>query len=267
MSDLVYVYAIVPASFDVSRAPSGIDDGPVTIQRRDGVGALVSLVDADEYTPEALEGRTADVDWLGPRARAHDRVQTWGSDLGALVPLAMFTLFRDHASVGAMLERKRERLEAALGIASRGREYGVRVFRLTAEVERSVTSWSPPLAALEREAEAASPGQQYLLKRKLDGARAEEARRLSADLANRVHQTLAGRAIDVSRASIPPSGEGGAAGEAILDAAYFVDHAGIDVFRGTLTGLIDEWQPRGFRFEFTGPWPPYHFARAGAEDE
>src|SRR5207247_4667580 len=86
----------------------------------------------------SLDERVADLSWLGTRAVAHDRVQTWGSDAGPLVPLPMFTLFSDRASVRRMLDARADALTGALSHAALGREYGLRVFRIDAELTRVV---------------------------------------------------------------------------------------------------------------------------------
>jgi len=68
-----YVYGIVPATFSPASLPSGLDDVPVLIERTDGVGALVSVLDGEAYAPAELETNSGDVEWLSPRAIAHDR--------------------------------------------------------------------------------------------------------------------------------------------------------------------------------------------------
>src|SRR6185295_2725679 len=100
-----YVYGIVPASLSPSVLPNGLDDANVIIERRNdsGAAALVSVLDDARYGPAALETNTGDVEWLGPRAVAHDRVLTWASDHGAVVPLPMFSLFSGRDAVHTML--------------------------------------------------------------------------------------------------------------------------------------------------------------------
>ncbi|MDQ2992651.1 MAG: GvpL/GvpF family gas vesicle protein, partial [Candidatus Eremiobacteraeota bacterium] len=70
-----------------------MDDARVSLQQHDGVGALVSQLDASVYAPDVLETSSGDVEWLSPRAVAHDLVLTWASDRGAVIPLPMFSLF------------------------------------------------------------------------------------------------------------------------------------------------------------------------------
>src|SRR5579862_1621512 len=77
-----YVYGVVPVTADSSsgKVPPGLDQASVTVETRESLAALVSVLDAGTYGPTALEGHTADVDWVGPRAVDHDRVLTWVSD-------------------------------------------------------------------------------------------------------------------------------------------------------------------------------------------
>jgi hypothetical protein len=45
----------------------------------------------------------------------------------------------------------------------------------------------------------------------------------------------------------------------VLNAAFLVSAAGLEAFQRTLTELVGRHGSHGFRFDFTGPWPPYHF--------
>src|SRR5712671_4502407 len=101
-SSMWYVYGIVPATFSPASLPSGLDDVPVLIERTDGVGALVSVLDGEAYAPAELETNSGDVEWLSPRAIAHDRVLTWASDHSAVVPLPMFSVFSGSGAVHSM---------------------------------------------------------------------------------------------------------------------------------------------------------------------
>src|SRR5687768_8107026 len=84
MADSVhYVYGVVDARADATGAPRGIDQAPVHLQAEGDVAALVSAVDAAVYAGPEVEARSGDLEWIGPRARAHDLVVTWASDRGA----------------------------------------------------------------------------------------------------------------------------------------------------------------------------------------
>jgi hypothetical protein len=213
-----------------------------------------------------LEDRLADVAWLAPRATAHDRVLTWASDLGAVVPLPLLSLFRTERALRSMLAERRDELRALLAQVGRGREYGVRIFRIDDELRRARGSFSPSVAALEAEvAGAAAPGQGYLLSRKLDAARKDEIRRVGSEVATAAYNDLAAHSLAATQDALPQPTVG-LAGAAVLNASFLVAHDRIDEFRAAVTSFVRDYDHRGFRIEFTGPWPPYHFTRGAAHD-
>jgi len=261
---LYYVYAIVPPAIAVEAAPLGIDDARVELLADGDVAALVGCVDPLRYG-EGLDDRIAEVGWLAPRATAHDAVLTWASDLGAVIPLPLFSLFRSRDAVKAMLETRHQDLAATLNRVGRGREFGVRLFRVDDELRRSLSALSPTIAALEAEVAAApSPGQAYLLGRKLDAAKKDELRRVAASVATAAYDDLAARSLASTQDPLPKS-TAEQTGAAILNAAFLVAYDRIDEFRSVVTELVRRHHTRGFRVEFTGPWPPYHFARSESD--
>ena len=256
---VTYVYGIVRGDFDATGAPPGLDGGAVTLEREGALAALVSSLDAGAYAPASLEARAGDVTWVGPRAEAHDRVLTWASDAGAVVPLPMWALFSDAAAVRGMLRERAPRLARALERSAAGREYALRVFRLDEELAPHLAELSAPLAELEARAVAASPGQRYLLARKIEAERKAEARRVGADVARETHEALARYAVAARTEPLPTGVGADDGGAAVLNAFYLVAPDALDGFRAALTALVERYEPMGFRFAFTGPWPAYHF--------
>ena len=268
MADQVqYVYGVVDARSDVGSAPAGIDGTRVQLQPEGEVAALVSGVDATVYAGEEVEARSADLEWLGPRARAHDLVVTWASDRGAVIPLPMFSLFRDRAGVSAMLRERRDALVRALTHVRDRQEYGVRIFRIDEALAAHLGELSPRIADLERTAAAASPGQRYLLNRKLESERAEELRRIGNDVAQAAFDALKQHAAAAALDALPRRTLEGMAGTAVLNASFLLDRGAAERFQRELTALVRKHEPQGFRFEFTGPWPPYHFVRESTDGE
>ena len=264
--DLYYVYAVVPTSIAIEAAPPGIEGRAVELIADGDLAALSGRVDAATYE-RGVDHRVADVAWLAPRATAHDAVLTWASDLGAVVPLPMLSLFRSEEAVRSMLAQRRDELQSLLERLARGREYGGRIFRVDEELRRALSSFSTELAALEVELSSArSPGQAYLLGRKLDAARKEEIHRVASSVARDAYSELSAHALASTRDVLPnPTPEQTAA--AVLNASFLVAHGRIDEFRAVVTTFVREYNGRGFRLEFTGPWPPYHFARSATDGE
>jgi len=262
-----YVYGVVPESAPMTSAPDGIDDARVTVERHAGVAALVSVLDEHHYAPTAIETNSGDVAWLSPRAVAHDRVLTWASDHGAVVPLPMFSLFSGGDAVQRMLSQRSTQLRAALDRVARGREYALRVYRVDAELLSAVASLSPRLAEMASAASAAAPGQRYLLERKLEGERKTEMRSVTRRIVDEIAGSLSPHAVGVVRSPIPkaPDADAATRGTMVLNAAFLVAPTSLEEFQRTLTSLVDRHGSHGLRFDFTGPWPPYHFVNVVSE--
>jgi hypothetical protein len=256
---IYYVYGVTPPALDLTEAPQGIDGTSLGVEAEGDLAAIVSRLDPSAYAPAEVELRTSDVEWLGPRAIVHDRVLTWASDQGPVVPFPMFSaMFRDVRGVRAMLRDRGAELRDALAIAARGREYGLRLYRDETTLLSAIATLSPRLAELERAAAAAAPGQRYLLERKLETERKTESRRVSEETAREVYETLSADAVAARRISMPRDATERRAA-LTLNAVFLVSPESYTTFRGSLGQLATRLEPSGFRFEFSGPWPPYHF--------
>lgn len=265
---LWYVYGVVAAGFSATPMPDGLDGAAVFIEQSEKgkVGALVSCLDHPDYQPATLEERSGSVEWLSPRAVAHDRVLTWASDHGAVVPLPMFSLFSGRPAVHTMLDDRRDQLSATLARIGGAREYALRVYRVDAELLAAVHTLSPKLQDMATTAASASPGQRYLLERKLEGEKRSEMRTVSQRIVDETVSELRACAGGVQRSPIPRVADADAArGTMVLNAAFLVAPQSLANFQKTLTRIVDERGRQGFRFDFTGPWPPYHFVNEPAD--
>jgi hypothetical protein len=267
LDSIWYVYGIVPGEFASGSLPEGLDDAGVAIERRGDLAALVSVLNGTTYAPERVEQDSGDVEWLSPRATAHDRVLTWASDHAAVVPLPMFSLFSGRDAVRAMLDERSAQLSSALAKVRRGREYALRVYRVDAELLDVIPEMSPRLRELAAQASSASPGQRYLLERKLDGEKRGELRSVTQQVVDDIAEQLGHHAVDSVRSPIPRTAERAAGtGTMVLNAAFLIAPPALDAFQRTLTSIVARHE-RGFRFDFTGPWPAYHFAHTSTADD
>jgi len=262
---LCYVYGVVRPSLQTSTAPTGIDGGTVSLIPADEVAALATSVSASDYSPDKVEALTADVDWVSQRAMAHDRVLTWASDNGAVIPFPMWTLFRDAKAVTAALRKRAGELEATFGRISDGREFIVRVYVQPSVLNDKLGDWSTEVQSLQAEAAKASPGQRYLLERKIESLRKDAGRDMATRAAAEIHESLRTQSIDNVREQPVNSGAPREQGRAILNASFLVAPPRVVEFQRALTAMVNKYEPSGFKFDFTGPWPPYHFVGQGPQ--
>jgi hypothetical protein len=262
---LCYVYGVVPASMNPATAPKGIEQGRVTLIENGEFAALATSVRAEDYAPARVEELTADVDWVSERAMVHDRVLTWASDNGPVVPFPMWTLFRDTAAVKAMLSKRSAELRQTFARLGSGREFIVRVYVQADALMQNLNTHVGELREVEEEAAHASPGQKYLLQRKLEGLRRDAGRGVAGKAAAEIFDSLKNCAMDTVREQPVNSGGPREQGRAILNASFLVAPSRLVEFQRALTAMVEKYESTGFQFDFTGPWPPYHFVGERSE--
>jgi hypothetical protein len=262
---LCYVYGVVGSSMETVTAPKGIDGGAVTLIPNGDAAALITLVSADDYSPDKVETLTGDVAWVSDRAAAHDRVLTWASDAGPVIPLPMWTLFSDARGVSSMLSQRMNELRRTFERIRDGREFIVRVYVQSGVLRGHLAEHSAELTSLEAQAAKATPGQKYLLERKIENLRRDAGRDLTGKVASEIHDALSGAAMETVREQPINSGAAREQGRAILNASFLVAPSRVVEFQRQLTTMVNKYEPSGFKFDFTGPWPPYHFVGGSTE--
>lgn len=257
---LVYLYGVVAAGApEPPAALSGVDGGAVRLLPAGPIAAVVGDVAAADYAEGVLDVRLRDVEWVGARGVAHERVLTWFADRGPVVPLTLFSLHRSEARLRDRLTEREAHLQSALRRLEGRREWGVKLWRVDAAFAAGVTALSEPLRTLDAELESTTPGRRFLLTRKRDALRADEGRRVSADVVQRVFVALRDAADEARALPIPPPDAASRERALVLHAAFLVSESGFDAFQARLRELAAELQPSGFDWEFTGPWPAYRF--------
>lgn len=264
-ANVLYAYGFVPAEFAAAGAPlsppPGIDERSVTLVRRGDVAALVSLLPAADYTPETIAERSGEVAWLSPRAMAHDRVLTWAQERGAsgVVPLPMFSMWGSETALERTLTERAATLAATFRRVRGADEFGLRVHRRDAAMLEAVDTLDEDIARLRREAAAASAGQKYLLERKI-AARAKTAvRAASQRMARGIFAELRSLAREALNRPLTPESGSAEDSTMVLNGAFLVAREQLDAFRAAVAARMSEYEPKGLRFDFTGPWPPYNF--------
>lgn len=256
---LIYLYGVVRPDFDAARAPPGLDDHRAELVPGVPFGALVSRLPREEYAPEVIEKRSGEMDWIGPRATAHDRVLTWAQEHGGIIPMSMFSMWSDADALQESLGKRADEFRRAFERVANADEYGLRVHRRDREMLARIHELDERIAALRSEADVANPGQRYLLERKI----AEESKLVIRSVSQRLAREIfdAVRAVAREAVTRPVAPASAAAPEAtmVLNAAFLVDRGRLEEFRSEVTRQMRSGEPRGLSFDFTGPWPPYNF--------
>ncbi|HZQ99967.1 MAG TPA: GvpL/GvpF family gas vesicle protein [Chloroflexota bacterium] len=256
IGELLYVYAVVPASARLAPEPTGIGAAPVRLIQEGLIAAAVSPVPAAEFDDEPLNRLMRDMDWLAPRATAHQTVNAALFErVDALLPLSFGAVYRGAGGVRRMLRERRAELLGRLD-AVRGRSEWVATLQRDAErAGPAAEADDEELARLNAEIGTAQPGRAYLLRRRLEEARRAALTRLDRAATEALAQGLA----DVVERTHPEPIVQTTPDAPLARSSLLVHRAreGALVERGA--DFARRWEARGYALRLTGPWPPYRF--------
>ena len=215
------------------------------IEVGDGVWAVVQSVPEAEYGEAALARGLQDLNWVGPRAVAHERVIESFLSATALLPMQLFTLFTSDDRVAEHVRSDRARIGRILKRVEKKVEWGLRL------------TWNEKEAREKALKRPARTGTEFLARKRdvLDVSR----RRLAAarTAATRVYKAIDRQAAaSQRRTSLERAAPGS---RLLLDAAFLVPVAKSGAFRTAIREQARALRGTGIETSLTGPWPAYNF--------
>ena len=251
--ELRYLYAVARASAAdaIARAQlRGIGGGTVEVIVESDLLGVTSVVPAAEYEEQPLNDRLQDLDWLAPRAAAHQEVNGKLLDLAdAVIPLAFGAIYRGTEGVRELLRARAGEFADRLRSVEGRAEWIVSIER-----EGFPAASGDAVRALDAEISAAAPGRAFLL-----GKRREEV--LREEVAEEAWAAIESMAERVYRE--PLIDDPTAAAVARFSVLAHRDREvelGDVVRRLGATGIS-----AGYRVRLSGPWPAYRFGGLPSE--
>jgi hypothetical protein len=250
-----WVYGVVAAA-DAPAVPRGLQgvepSTAVELIEHDDLAALVSPVPLGEYGDERLREHLNDLSWVERTARAHEAALDAALERATVVPLRLCTIYRDRGGVTDMLAGDHEQLAVAVDRLRGRSEWGVKIYasrpRLTEAARQEST-----------EAAGQSDAARYLQRKRDERELSERVDRLATACARECHARL-GKVAASDRANPPQRREAhGRETDMVLNGVYLIADSDRAILRDVVEQLRDEYEPLGFEFELTGPWPPYNF--------
>ncbi|HKG59387.1 MAG TPA: GvpL/GvpF family gas vesicle protein [Pyrinomonadaceae bacterium] len=267
MAELAYyIYCIAEsaaaAQLPVDSLPAAIEDNSklewVAVNT---LAALASPVPRATYSEENLAEHLTDATWTAIRAMRHETVAEYVARRATVIPLRFGTIYLERSGVELMLTEKSRELESIIEQLRGREEWGVNVYCDRAVLLSSIISVSPVLRDLVQRAEQAPPGQSYLMQKKIETLRVDEARAAVNRIVDQIEEKLKAQSDDARRLRILKV-ETTEHGELKAKFAFLVKRAGFEEFRDAAERLAREHQEAGIRLELTGPWPVYNFCES-----
>ena len=260
-----YVYCIAEsaaaAQLPVDSLPAAIEeDARLEWVTGNKLAALASQVPRATYSEESLADNLTDATWTAIRAMRHETVVEYVAKRASVIPLRFGTIYLDRSGIERMLTGKGSELEDIIEHLRGLEEWGVNVYSDRAVLLSSITSVSPVLRDLVERAQQAPPGQSYLMQKKIEALKVDEARAAVNRIVDQVEEKLKTQADEARRLRILKV-ETTEHGELKAKFAFLVRRSGFEEFRDAAEHLARENQSAGIRLELTGPWPVYNFVQ------
>ena len=264
MSELAfYVYCIAEsataAHLPADSLPAAIEeDAKLEWVEVNNLAALVSRVPLATYNEESLAEHLTDATWTAIRAMRHETVVEYVAKRASVVPLRFGAIYLERDGIEKMLTDRSRSLEEIVEQLRGREEWGVNVFSDRAVLMSTITSVSPVLRDLVQRAEQAPPGQSYLMQKKIETLKVDEARAAVNRIVDQIEERLKEQSDDARRLRILKV-ETTEHGELKAKFAFLINKTGFDEFKDAAERLAQEHQAAGVRLELTGPWPAYNF--------
>lgn len=232
----LYAYAVVGTSHAVAGDAGTVDVGALR--------AVVREVDVADYEGDRLEQHLQDPSWLESAVRDHEQVVERLLGGGPVVPMQFGSIFSDRSGLESMLATNATQLEALLDRVRGREEWGLKL-------RVDVAAAAKDLVATP----AGTGGRAYLERRREEQQAVDRVAEHAASVAEDVHRALREVAEDAATLAVRATS---GPGTVVLNGAYLVAERSRDAFFARADELEDELGP-AFRFDLTGPWPPYSF--------
>lgn len=260
-----YVYCIAESAATAELAagslPAAIeDDSKLEWVVVNDLAALSSRVPLASYGEDALAEHLSDASWTAVRAMRHETVVEYVAKRAWVVPLRFGTIYLERLGIEQMLSEKGRELRQILERLRGREEWGVNVFCDQSDLLSSITSVSPVLRELAERAAQASPGQSYLMQKKIDALRVDEARAALNRIVEEIEKALSEQSDDAKRLRVLKV-EATEHGELKAKFAFLVKRSEFETFRDAAERSAQVHQTAGVRLELTGPWPAYNFTQ------
>lgn len=258
MTTARYVYGFVPSGYGAEISSPGIDgSADVSTLPLGEIAAVVSPVAVEDLTDAEGGDRALDLDWVAPRALRHEQVVEEVMERSPILPLTFGVIFSSEEVLTEAVAPHRRRIAEFLDYIADKQEWAVKVYADPRKIREYLAETGESRGRLPE-----SPGARYLQEKRLLRDLEQRAADARSDAAERIRRELAPAAIAQKSLRLSSRELTGRQEDMLLSAAFLEQADDVERFTERVQRLAEEYRPKGFTIEATGPWPPYSFCPA-----
>ncbi len=256
----IYVYCAAISHRLESLDCASMDDNAEVLSKRFGDLCVVySHAKIEDFTGESGENNLKDLEWVGPRAVAHEQVVRRVMETSPVYPFGFATIFSSMESLERKVEPHFPDISRFLREVEGKREYSLKGYLAR---KKAFDFLSERFFSSEKQAfERMSPGKRYFaeqkLTRKIESAVGTWAKEACENFLN----PMVTRFKEYSERKTLSSDVCGVGLEMFFNLAFLIEDGDREIFADMVARAKDELEVGGLSIATTGPWPPYSFCK------
>jgi len=229
--------------------------------------AVVSEVSVQEFgSAEIQQKAREDLNWIKEKALIHEAVieaaMQGNGKIIAVIPMCFGTIFTSLASIQQTIENDYLKFEKTLRDLQGKQEWGVKIYLENGQsLEDEVKIRNEVVKAKNKELLVMSKGMAYFFGKQIKEIVDSEVNNTIETYMQDIFLDLKQHSENGLKGKILEKEFTGKAEPMVLNAFYLIQEGRIENFKSEIKRLSAEMGPKGFRLEYSGPWPPYNFAR------
>ena len=267
----LYLYCIREKPEDASgfntRGIDGKNDVFTIIHRE--LEAVVSRICLSKFTSEEIQRKAVeDLNWIKENALIHEDVieeAMRGVDgFVNVIPMRFGIIFKDKTGLKETLDRDYVKMMRLLDKIRGKQEWSVKVYLMDSEkFELMVKEKNEGITSKEKEMASMPEGMAYFMEEELKETICNAVNKELDTMSDNLFGKLGEDAAESEKTKILDSEMTGKAEKMVFNAAFLIHTDKVDLFMKTLEGVSEDIKAKGFRLEYSGPWPPFNFTNGG----
>ncbi|MEH7334358.1 GvpL/GvpF family gas vesicle protein [Neobacillus drentensis] len=263
-TDFLYVYGVIlTEELQYSEIPSlkGIDQKPIYTKKYKDLAAVITPVNAPNFSQQQIDLLVKDAEWLKEKAFHHHEVIAAIQNNATVLPLSFCTIFQKETTLESFLsEQYNDFYQKLLSLKSK-QEWNVKMFCQTEKALEYVIDHNPAVLELKEKLTLMPKGKQFLMRKKLENLIAAQFEVEHMKWWQEINQELSSIVQDVNLRKNWGKEVTERKDDMIMNADYLVETNNAEQFLNKVQEIEKTYTTLGCTFHVTGPWPPYHFSK------
>ncbi|WP_144549802.1 GvpL/GvpF family gas vesicle protein [Bacillus sp. X1(2014)] len=263
-TDFLYMYGVILAeelqSLDVP-AIIGIDQKTVNLKIYQNLAAVITPVNAQDFTQEQIDLYLKDADWLKEKAFHHHEVISIIHQHFTVLPMSFCTIFQNESNFESLLTDQYDVIYQKLLTLKDKQEWNLKVFCNNEKALSFVLQHNEAVLNLRAQLASMPKGKQFLMKKKLEQLIKTELEVEQSKWWNEIQQELASVVSEINLRQNWGKEVTERKDEMIVNCDFLIEQNVSESFMHKVTDIEKIFEPLGCIFQVTGPWPPYHFSK------